>query len=108
MASFQDFLTALEGAVKQLAAKEWSSFAGAATKDGQAFVAKVRDNLRKWTAQLAGGKLSKEDFEDLVRGEQDLAELTALKDAGLLEAKLQQFQSDLLNTVVATAVKVFL
>jgi hypothetical protein len=108
VASFQDFLTALEDSLKKLATQDWATVRDAAVKDGQAFFAKARDDLKKWTEELAEGKLSKEDFEDLIKGQRDLAELTALKAAGLAEVKLQQFLTDLVNTIVTTATSVFL
>jgi hypothetical protein len=108
MANFQDFLDAFKPALQSLAKDTLDAYAKQATADGQAFVDTQKANLNKWTKQLVSGELSKADFTDLVQGIQDLAELVALKQAGLAAAKLDAFRTSLMNLVIDTAFKVFL
>jgi len=108
MASYQDFLNALKPALQDLAKKTLGAYSKQATADGQAFLDAQKANLDRWTKELADQELSKADFEDLVKGVQDLAELVALKQAGLAAARLDAFRSDLVNLVIDTAFKVFL
>ena len=108
MANYQDFLDAFKPALQDLAKKTLDAYAKQATTDGQAFLDAQKANLNKWTKQLVSGDLSKADFTDLVQGIQDLAELVALKQAGLAAIRLDAFRTSLMNLVIDTAFKVFL
>jgi len=108
MARFEEFLKALKDGLKALVADTIQDFSQAATKDGQAFLKKARADLERWTKALARGQLSKADFEWLVQGKKDLAEMEALKQAGLGLVRVDQFRSSLIDLVVGTAFKVFL
>ncbi len=108
MARFEQFLKALRDGLKALVADTIQDFSQAATKDGQAFLKKARADLERWTKALARGQLSKADFEWLVQGKKDLAEMEALKQAGLGLVRVDQFRSSLIDLVVGTAFKVFL
>ena len=108
MATYQDYLDALKPALQSLAKDTLASYTQQATADGQAFLDTQKANLNKWTQQLVSGDLSRADFTDLVQGIQDLAELVALKQAGLAAARLDGFRTSLMNLVIDTAFKVFL
>jgi hypothetical protein len=108
MASFDVFLEELKNGILQLAEKEWSDLKGAAVADGNAFVQQLGEDLKNWTAELARGEISQADFKWLLEGKKDLAALEALKQAGLLQARLQKFVNGVIEVVVNTAVKVFL
>ena len=108
MASYQDFLDAFKPALQSLVKSTLDAYTKQATTDGQAFVDAQKAKLDTWTKELADGELSKDDFKDLVQGIQDLAELVALKQAGLAAARVDAFRSSLMNLVIDTAFKVFL
>lgn len=108
MATFDQFLQALEAAVKDLAGRTLGDLKDAATKDGTRYLQKCRADLEKWTTQLANGELSQKDFAFLLRSETDLGAMIALEQAGLAAAKLQRFRDDLVRTIVHTAATVFL
>jgi hypothetical protein len=63
--------------------------------------------LRRWTKLLAQGDLSKDDFEWLVAGKKDLAEMEALKQTGLALVRLERFQNALISLVIDTAFETF-
>jgi hypothetical protein len=107
MATYDDFLRTVLADLKTLAETTLVQMKDLAFKDASAFVQSARADLERWTSQLANGQLTPKDFEDLVKGEEDLATLEALKQAGLAQARVAQFQADLLDTVVKSALKVF-
>ena len=107
MADFKDFWENLKKGLEDLAKKNLSEFQKAAEKDGRAFLNKTKKDLRRWTGLLAQGGLTREDFEWLVRGKKDLAEMEALKQAGLGLAKIEKFQNALISLVVDTAFETF-
>jgi hypothetical protein len=108
MADFDDFLENLKKGLEELAKKNWAEFREAAEKDGKAFVEKTKEDLRRWTKLLAQGDLSKDDFEFLVAGKKDLAEMEALRQAGLTLVRLERFQNALISLVIDTAFETFL
>ncbi len=108
MPDFRQFVAALKDEIGALALRSWKDAKDAAARDGEAFVAKVQQDLNRWTELLAQRKLTQDDFAWLVKGKQDLAELAALKEAGLARARLDKFRSSLVDLVIGTAIKVFL
>jgi len=107
MANFDDFWKTLKAGLEELALKNWNEVKGAAVADGKAFFDQTKADLERWTKLLAAGELTKEDFEWLVAGKKDLAEMQALKNAGLALVRLEKFQNALISLVVNTAFEVF-
>lgn len=108
MADFNDFLESLKNGLDELIKKNWKEFKDAAEKDGKAFFDKSKEDLKRWTKLLAQGDLSQDDFEWLVAGKKDLAEMEALKQTGLALVRLERFQNALISLVIDTAFDIFL
>lgn len=108
MADFKDFWGNLEKGLKELASKNWKEFKEAAEKDGKVFFDTIKEDLQRWTTLLAQGDLTQDDIEWLVSGKKDLAEMQALKQAGLALVRLERFQNALISLVLDTALKTFL
>ncbi|MCL6099012.1 MAG: hypothetical protein M1391_10595 [Bacteroidetes bacterium] len=108
MSQFDDFWSLLKNNIANFAKENWNDVKDSAINDGNVFVNKAKEDLKKWTTQLADGKITADDFEWLLKGKKDLAELVLLKQKGLAKAALDKFTNGLMDTVVATAVKTFL
>jgi hypothetical protein len=108
MADFNDYLAALKTELPEFVAYSWKNEKTAALKDAQTFVQQAEADLERWTALLARGDLTRDDFEWLVAGKKDLAELNALKRKGLSRVALERFINGLIDTIVTTAFRVFL
>lgn len=108
MPDFSAFRTTLLDRLKVLAQEEWAAHRDDALSDGRAFLAATEADLERWTALLEEGVLTPEDFAWLVEGRRDLVEMEALQRAGLSLARLDRFRASLLDTVVGTALDVFL
>ncbi len=108
MPDFNDFWKNLKSGLEELAKKNWKEFSEAAEKDGKAFLDKTKEDLKRWTKLLAQGDLSKDDFEWLIAGKKDLAEMEALKQAGLALVRVERFQNALISLVIDTAFETFL
>lgn len=107
MATFDDFWKTLKEGLEALAVKNWKEVKGAAVADGTAFFDKTKADLERWTKLLAAGELTKDDFEWLIAGKKDLAEMQALKQAGLAQVRLERFQNALISLVIDTAFDTF-
>jgi hypothetical protein len=108
MSNFDTFWQDLKVGVIALAGQLGQQYLQAALQDGNSFLSAQRSELQRWTAELATGKLSKEEFEDLVLGQKDLMKMEGLKQAGLGQVQFDRFVSGVLNLVINTAIKVFL
>ena len=107
MATFDDFIKELEAEVGEFAEYSWEAYKAAAIKDGKAFVEKSKADLERWTKMLSQEELTRDDFEWLMVGKKDLAELVALKEAGLTKVALDRYVNGLIDTVVSIAFKTF-
>lgn len=108
MAAFDDFIEALKTELVDFAEYSWKMYEKAAVKDGTAFVETLKADLERWTRMLAKGDLTRDDFEWLLFGKKDLAELVSLKQKGLAKVALDRFVNGLIDTIVSTAFKTFL
>ncbi|MCP4627560.1 MAG: hypothetical protein GY850_29200 [bacterium] len=107
MANFDDFWKTLTTGLEELALKNWKEVKGAAVSDGRAFLDKTKADLERWTKLLGMGALTKDDFEWLVAGKKDLAEMQALEKAGLTLVRAERFQNALISLVIDTAFDTF-
>ena len=108
MPNFNEFWSELQKEIVEFADYSWKTYKASAIKDGKAFLLKSKDDLRRWTDLLAEGSLTKDDFEWLVAGKKDVAELVALKQKGLAQVALDRFTNGVIDTIVSTAFKMFL
>ncbi|MCP4576596.1 MAG: hypothetical protein GY846_09970 [Deltaproteobacteria bacterium] len=108
MSNFDDFLDVIEEGVKELAKKTLKGFRDESVADARNFLEASKSDLQRWTKLLASGDLSQDDFEWLVIGRKDVAELHTLKQAGLALVRLDRFKNALLDLVIDTAFDVFL
>jgi len=105
MPDFDEFLTSLKSDLGDLAHRFGDDVKTELVKDGKAFALKSKKDLERWMTELVNGKLSQDDFEWLVKGKKDLAEMEALKQKGLAMAKIDKYRSALLDTVISSAFK---
>jgi len=105
MSQFDDFLHEVKTGAEQIAQQEAAEFLGAATKDAQAFLNDLETDLKTWTQRLASGQLSLTDFEFLVKGKKDLAQMVALKEAGLAVIRIDRVRNALIDLVIKAASK---
>jgi hypothetical protein len=99
---FANVLNTLKNGVITLAEKDLKDYVASATKDGQAVLDTLQDDLKNWTQELVSGQLSEDDFKDLVLGQKDELEMVALKEAGLAEIQVDQFKIDVFNLITTT------
>ncbi|HAY21626.1 hypothetical protein [Desulfobacca acetoxidans] len=108
MSDFDRFLQLFTDGVKDLAQKEFSEFVQAALDDGVSFMTKFKSDVEEWGMKLARGEMTANDVEWLMQGKKDLAEMNALKQAGLAQARIQEFVNGVLKIASESLMKVFL
>ena len=98
-----DTLASIEQQAAALATTILKGYAAQATQDAKDFLAATQGQLDQWLTLLANNQITQKNFASLVRGESDLAELHALKEAGLAQVSLDAFTSGLMEIVVNAA-----
>ena len=105
MSKFDDFFQEVKGGVIDIARNEAAQFVKQASDDSQKFVDALRADLETWTRQMAAGELSLTDFEFLVKGKRDLAEMNALTQAGLAAVRIDRIRTASINLIITAASK---
>jgi len=108
MPTFNDFVSILKSDLLDFAKENLEEYKNELLKDGTLFIEKVKSDLERWTEGLASGALSKTDFEFLLKGKKDLAQMEALKQLGLSKIRITKITNSIIDVVVGSAVKTFL
>ena len=108
MPDINDFLVSLKDELLGFAEKNLKDYKDELLKDGNTFAKKLKSDLERWGQGLISGALRKKDFEFLVKGKKDLAEMEALKQAGLGKVKINKIRDGVIGIVVNSAIKTFL
>ena len=108
MPTFNEFLSTIKDDLLKFAKENLEEYKDELLKDGNEFVKKAKKDLERWTEGLASGALSKADFEFLLKGKRDLAEMEALKQLGLSKIRVNRITNGVIDVVVGSAVKTFL
>lgn len=96
-------VTATLAKSKELAATLFKKFIKQATDDTDAFLKSARAGIERAGLLYAAKRIDKDDFEDLILGKKDLAEMHALKQTGLAHAAVDTFTNGVLNILVDAA-----
>jgi len=108
MPTFNDFVSTLKNDLLDFAKENLEEYKDEILKDGTLFIEKAKSDLERWTEGLATGALSKADFEFLLKGKKDLAQMEALKQLGLSKIRITKITNGIMDVVVGSAVKTFL
>jgi len=103
--NFDRFLRELKKRAKAVAKQEAAKFQKEANADANAFLDAIKSDLKAWTARVADGRLSMEDFEFLVNGKKDLAKMKALTDAGLSAVRIDRIRMAMIELIITAAWK---
>jgi len=88
---------------KELANTLFTKFVNQAVGDTQDFLQRSKDGVARAGLLFADGKIDRDDFEDLILGKKDLAEMHALKQAGLASATIDTFTNGVLQILLDAA-----
>lgn len=108
MSTFNDFVATLKNDLLDFAKVNYEEYKDELLKDGTLFIEKAKSDIERWTEGLASGTLSKADFEFLLKGKKDLAQMEALKQLGLSKIRITKITNGIIDVVVGSAFKTFL
>ncbi len=93
----------VEDQSKALAEKLFKQYTHQAVSDVKDFLEGSKNDLKRWVEELARGDMDKDEFQSLVKGQADVAEMRALKQAGLAAVQIDTFTNGVLDIVVSAA-----
>jgi hypothetical protein len=93
----------VEDQARALAEKLLTRYTQQAVHDVKDFLERSRDDLNRWVAELKRGDIDKDEFESSVKGQRDVAEMRALKQAGLAQVQIDTFTNGVLDIIVSAA-----
>jgi hypothetical protein len=103
MLNIDNILKNIEEQSRSLAEKLFKQYVQEALTDVRDFLRKSKANLERWAQELTRREIDKDEFKSLVQGQLDVAEMRALKQAGLAQVRIDIFTSGVLDIVVSTA-----
>ena len=101
MANTNADLKSVEDQSAALARTNLKQFTQQAATDPENYLQRSRADLERWTGELQRGEIDVDDLRGFVRGRADLAEMRALKQAGLAQASIDTFTRGVLDIVVS-------
>jgi hypothetical protein len=107
VSTFEAFWDQLLQGIGDLAEAMLEDIRSEALADGKAVLEDVREDLERWTRLVEEGRLTRDDLTFLMRGRVSVAEMHALKRAGLALADIDRFRRSLIGLVIDTAFDVF-
>jgi len=93
----------VEDQSKVLAEKLFKQYTHQALSDVRDFLQKSKDDLKRRVEDLDRGDIDKDEFESLIKGQADVAEMRALKQAGLAAVQIDTFTNGVLDIIVNAA-----
>ena len=94
----------IETQTKALAEQVLKDFVNQALTGTQDFKTKAQQQIQEWVDQCKAGEITQRNLDSLIRGEGSLAEMQALKDAGVLQIEIDTFTNGFLQIVINAAV----
>lgn len=95
--NIDEVLKNLESPIEDLAKNMFGTYKNKAIQDANDFFNSQKEDLKECADDLANGKIDKDEFDSLVRGKKDMAEMLALKDLGLAQVNIDKFVNGIID-----------
>ena len=108
MSKFDDFFDGVKEGLTPLVGDFVGGLKQDALDDMKSFLEDQAVQLKDWTASLAEGQMSKDEFGTLVRGSASLLKLRSLRVAGVQLARIQRLRNAVIDLVLNKALSTFI
>jgi hypothetical protein len=89
----------IEDGIGSLAANLVPGYVSEAEKDAGDFLTQIKADLARWSQEYVDGKISEDDFSNLLQGDEDLLKMAELTKAGIADAKMDSFKAGLFTVI---------
>jgi hypothetical protein len=100
--NFEQLYQDLKLGIGDIAKQSFQDYLKEAKASGESALAAMKTDLQRWAQEVETGALTKDDLEFLLQEEAALQELTALKQAGISEIRVDQFRNAVVTAIVGT------
>lgn len=100
--NIDEILKEIKNELVQLFADNFKSLSSESKKDLNEFLSESEEKLKRWTVLLLEEKITKEEFEWLLKSQKDILILASLKEAGISKIKLSNFKNQVISTIIKT------
>ncbi len=97
-------LKALKENLLLLAKETYKDIKPELQKDINDFLSKSQEKIERWSLLLTSGSITKDEFEWLLKSQQDLLVLKVVQRAGVSKIKINNIKKAILNTVFQTVI----
>lgn len=97
--NFNQFFQNIESGVETLTESTLQDYLAQAKTDGQNAIDSMKTNLQQWAEEVEQGALTLADLNFLLKAEESLTKMTALKEAGLAAVRIDAFKSGIVNII---------
>ena len=105
MSAFEETFLLIKTQVLELAKTTVSGYSQQAAGEAQAFLESTREQLKKWTEELATGAIDKDEYLWLLNSQQALGQMKLLTHAGLAQIAVDRFTIGVKNIVIDALLK---
>lgn len=103
MSITDQYFEAVRAGLDTLAVNLFKEAAVSARADAEAFLKSSQEKFQRWIDLLAQGAISRDDFEFLVKMQGDIAEMHALKAAGIARQRIERFRRSVVSLLISSA-----
>jgi hypothetical protein len=103
MTGVDNIVKTIEEQAKALAERLFKQYGREAVADVTDFLRKSEVDLERWIQELRRHEIGKDGFTSLVQGQIDVAQMRALKQAGLAQVQIDLFTAGMLDIIVSAA-----
>ena len=100
-----DIILELKKEINQLLETKYFELKEEAEEIVKVTLESIKVKLENWTALLSTGELTPEEFEYLLKTEEQLLILKALQAKGIARLELKNFMQDLIGTIIQIVLK---
>ncbi len=100
----EKLLAELKNQLISVLGDKYKEFKPEIQKDITDFLNKSKNKLERWALLLATSSITKEEFEWLLKSQQDLIALKALQGAGLSKIKINNIKNTIIKTIFQTVI----
>jgi uncharacterized UBP type Zn finger protein len=97
---FEEAIKRLKLSLIRALGKEYKEFGSESKKDIEDFINYSKDKLEKWTVLLATKKITIEEYEWLVRSQEDFMKLKELEKTGISKIRLGQVKNKMVKAII--------
>ena len=107
MRNIDELFDDIKNGIEELAGDTIAEYKDKAISDWNKFIEKLKDDVRRWIELIEENKLTKDEFEFLIRSKKDLGEMFLLKQKGLTQAKIDKFRNGMVKLIIGTIFDLF-